>query len=276
MKDKTNLKKVIERSEDMIPEFTENDIFVMLQTLNTKSIIGFSNPFIALTKQEIEKEWEKTYKKLHLRGLVNLVDGEVKLEEVFANGLWIMSRTNLTVEILTDGEKKSVFYFGTENVVECSRTLDNNYTLYMHGAPDDTWNGVIYPRMLAGVEKQHAQMKDRILIPTSMYNKCVEKKLFLDTDKLEPFNESPNLNSITKKLNHSIKNKIHNSRLMLFYNEDSKWSIEGLHVLTSPTGNWTFKMINENEVELLEGKNSTTSEIVKEILDVMRRATKSA
>lgn len=115
-----------------------------------------------------------------------------------------MSRTNLTVEILTDGKKKSVFYFGTENVVECSKTLDNNYTLYMHGAPDDTWNGVIYPRILTGVEKQHVQMKDRILIPTSMNNTCVEKDVVLDTDKLGPFNESPNLNSVTKKLNHSI------------------------------------------------------------------------
>jgi len=271
MKDIQNPKKEQERSEEMIPEFTENDIFVMLQTLNTKSIIGFSNPFIKLTKQEIEKEWEKTYKKLHLRGLINLVDGEVKIEEGFVNALWIMSRTNLTVEMLTDGKKKNVFYFGTENVVECSRTADNNYTLYMHGAPDDTWNDVIYPRMLAGVEKQHVQMKDSILIPTSMYNKCIEKGLVLDTAKLEPFNASQNLNSITKKLNHSIKNKIHNSRLMLFYKEDSKWSIEGLHILTSPTGNWTFKMINENEVELLEAKNSTSIEIVAEILDVMRR-----
>ncbi len=260
----------------MIPEFTKNDIFVMLQTLNTKSIIGFSNPFIALTKQEIEKEWEKTYKKLHLRGLVNLVEGEVKLEEGFANALWIMSRTNMTVEIITDGKKKNVFYFGTENVVECSRTADNNYTLYMHGAPDNTWNDVIYPRMLAGVEKQHVQMEDRILIPTSMYNKCVENGLVLDNDKLEPFNAGQNLNSITKKLNHSIKNKIHNSRLMLFYQEDSKWSIEGLHVLTSPSGNWTFKMINENEVELLDGKNSTTIEIVTEILDVLRRGSVNA
>ncbi|WP_438296802.1 hypothetical protein [Sporosarcina sp. FA15] len=82
--------------------------------------------------------------------------------------------------------------------------MGNNYTLYMHGAPNDKWNGVIYPHILTGVEKQHVQMKDRILIPTSMNNTCVEKDVVLDTDKLGPFNESPNLNSVTKKLNHSI------------------------------------------------------------------------
>ena len=67
----------------MIPTFTVQDIFVMMQTLNTKTLIGFSNPFEHLTKYEIERVWEKTYKKLHKLNLIDLVEKEIKIRRKF-------------------------------------------------------------------------------------------------------------------------------------------------------------------------------------------------
>ncbi|MDI2587498.1 hypothetical protein OR571_10355 [Psychrobacillus sp. NEAU-3TGS] len=255
----------------MVPTFTVSDIFVMMQTLNTKALIGFTDPFLGFSKEQIEVEWEKTYKKLHALELVRFSNGEIDLEEGFANALWIMSRTNLTVEILLDGEKKSLFYFSKNNVVECSQEADKTYTLYMHGAPSDTWNNVIYPRMLAGVDKQKVYSQEKVFVPTSYYNKWIRKGSVIDEQKLVQFNKNGDLKQMSKLLNHSIKNKIHNNRLIIFYKEHNEWAIEGLHVLTSTTSNWTFEMINKNNVELLVGKQSSSIEIVAEILDVLRR-----
>jgi len=258
----------------MIPTFTVNDLFVMMQTLNAKTLIGFTDPFKYFTKQEIEKEWEITYKKLHKLELIDLVNGEVKLEEAFSNALWIMSRTNLTVEILTDWKKKSLFYFGNDNVLECSKLEDGTYTLYMHGSPGDTWNNVIYPRMLAGVQKQKVQSDENILISTSDYIDWLKNGIHIESSKLEKLNENRDLGLLTRQLKNTFQHKIHNNRLMIFYKEDFEWSIEGLHVLTSPTSNWIFKMINEGESELLEGKQSTSVDVVIAILDVLRRVKK--
>ncbi|MEI4768664.1 hypothetical protein WAX74_03200 [Psychrobacillus sp. FJAT-51614] len=257
----------------MIPTFTLNDIFVMMQTLNAKTLIGFADPFQYLTKQEVEKEWERTYKKLHKLKLLDFVDGEVKLEEGFANALWIMSRTNMVVEILRNAESKSLFYFGTTNVVECSRNEDNAYTLYTHGTPDTTWNEVIYPRMLMGVEGNKIQTKtnNKIIIPTREYREWVKNGEIINEEKLVSINENQDVGKLVNILKQSFQNRINNNRLMIFYRENNKWTIEGLHVLTSPNQNWTFKMIRKNEMELLEGKPSTNIEIVAGILDVLRR-----
>ena len=44
-----------------------------------------------------------------------------------------------------------------------------------------------------------------------------------------------------------------------------------MHVLTSPNNNWTFKTIKIDNIELLEGKQSSNLDIVSEILDVLVR-----
>ena len=258
----------------MIPTFTVNDIFVMMQTLNTKTLIGFADPFRDNSKLEVEKEWENTYKKLHKLKLLDLVDGEVKLQDEFARALWIMSRTNLVVEILKDTEHKSLFYFDKENVVECSLKGEGLYTLYMHGAPDTTWNNVIYPRMLAGVQKRKVEINEEIYIKTADYNSWLLKGININVEKLEKIDGNENKERAFHMLKQSYENKIHNIRLMIFYKENMKWSVEGTNILTSSISNWTFKMINKNGVELLEGKQCTNLEIVVEILDVLRRMKK--
>lgn len=160
----------------MIPTFTKNELFVMLQTIGITELVGLSDPFENLNKQEVEAEWEETYKGLHSRGLINLIDNEIKLEERFADALWIMSRTNLTVEIVRDLTNKSLFYFGEENVIECTDLGNSHYTLYMHGEPSVTWNDVIYPRMLAGVEERLVRMDAPILLPAMLYKEWLATK----------------------------------------------------------------------------------------------------
>ena len=258
----------------MIPTFTVQDIFVMMQTLNTKTLIGFSNPFEHLTKYEIEKEWEKTYKKLHKLNLIDLVDKEIKLEENFGNALWIMSRTNMVVEIIKDGNLKSYFYFSKDHVVECKENEESEYTLYVHGTPDHVWNNVIYPRMLVGVESKTVNVGESIFVPTATYNAWVNAGTVTDVQSLESINSGQNWKRISSQLDVALKNMIHNNRLMVFFKEDAHWVIEGMHVLTSPNNNWTFKMIQKDNKELLEGKQSTNLAIVSEILDVLVRMQK--
>ena len=255
----------------MIPTFTVQDIFVMMQTLNTKTLIGFSNPFEHLTKYEIEREWEKTYKKLHKLNLIDLVDKEIKLEENFGNALWIMSRTNMVVEIIKDGTEKSYFYFSKDHVVECKENDDSEFTLYVHGTPDYVWNNVIYPRMLLGVESRSNGEGETILIPTSSYNSWVKARSITDVQNLESINSGENWKSVSSQLDAALKSMVHNNRLMVFFKEDNHWVIEGMHVLTSPRNNWTFKMVKKDNKELLEGKQSSNLEIVSEILDVLVR-----
>ncbi|MEK3978477.1 hypothetical protein MKY37_05200 [Psychrobacillus sp. FSL K6-2836] len=255
----------------MIPTFTVQDIFVMMQTLNTKTLIGFSNPFEHLTKYEMEREWEKTYKKLHKLNLIDLVNKEIKLEEKFGNALWIMSRTNMVVEILKDGRQKSYFYFSKDHVVECKENEEGEYTLYVHGTPDHVWNNVIYPRMLVGVESQSASAGETIFISTAAYNSWVKARTVTDVYSLEAINSGENWKRVSSQLDAALKSMIHNNRLMVFFKEDSNWVIEGMHVLTSPNNNWTFQMIQKNNQELLEGKQSTNVDIVSEILEVLVR-----
>lgn len=255
----------------MVPTFTAKDIYVMMQTLNTKTLIGFSNPFEHLTKYEIEKEWEKTYKKLHKLNLIDFVDNEIKLEENFGNALWIMSRTNMVVEILKDGHQKSYFYFSKDHVVECKETEQGEYTLYVHGTPDQVWNNVIYPRMLVGVESYSGAAGETIFVPTSAYNAWVKARALTDMQILESINSGENWKCISDQLDAALKSMIHNNRLMVFFKEDADWVIEGMHVLTSPNNNWTFKMIEKDNEELLEGRQSSNMDIVSEILEVLVR-----
>ena len=255
----------------MIPTFTVQDIFVMMQTLNTKTLIGFSNPFEHLTKYEIEKEWEKTYKKLQKINLIDFVNEEIKLEENFGNALWIMSRTNMVVEIIKDGNLKNYFYFSKEHVVECKENEDSEFTLYVHGKPDHVWNNVIYPRMLVGVESHSADAGETIFVPTADYNTWVKAGSVTDVQSLEGINPGENWKRVTSHLNAALKSMVHNNRLMVFFKEDARWVIEGMHVLTSPNNNWTFKMIKKDNIELLEGKQSSNLDIVSEILDVLVR-----
>ncbi|MFJ7932764.1 hypothetical protein [Sporosarcina sp. NPDC096371] len=255
----------------MIQAFTKSDIFVMLQTLGANTLIGISNPFPNHSKHDIELEWEKVYKKLHRRGLIDFVDDEVRLEERFAEALWIMARTNVTLEIITDQNKQSLFYFGEEHVIECSRVNEEDYTLYMHGDPSTIWNRVIYPRMLLGVEKRNKQSKKSVFIPPSLYKYCIHKGAIANPKEIEKFNANNDTTDVIRRLNHSIKNKIHNNRLMMFYKDKGNWRIEGLHVLTSSAQNWTLVMSNRNGVELLEARQSTNFQIVAEIVKVVRR-----
>lgn len=255
----------------MIPTFTVQDIFVMMQTLNTKTLIGFSNPFEHLTKYEIERIWEKTYKKLHKLNLIDLVDKEIKLEENFGNALWIMSRTNMVVEIMKDGNQKSYFYFSKDHVVECKENEESEYTLYVHGAPDHVWNNVIYPRMLVGVAKHSVTVSETIFVPPAAYNAWVKAGSVTDVQSLEAINLGEDWKRISSQLDAALKSMIHNNRLMVFFKEDANWVIEGMHVLTSPNNNWTFKMIRQDNKELLEGRQSTNLDIVSEILEVLVR-----
>ena len=243
----------------MTPTFSHKDLYFLMLIMDTEILIGFSNPFEGKSHHEISLEWKKTREKLDQLQLLKISGEDVQMEEQFQNALWIMSRTNLVVEIVKDGLKKSYFYFSRQNVVECAQMENGEYTLYMHSTPEVTWNDVIYPRMLTGVEERRIRTNDKIYISPTEYNKWVKE------NRMEHTSED----SLTF-LRQAFSQKIHNHRIMLFHKGDTEWKIEGLHVLTSPEGNWVLKMINKDGVELLEGKQSTNIGILSDILALLQ------
>ncbi len=247
----------------MIPTFSNKDIYFLMQIMDTDLLIGFANPFQGMSRIEISSEWKKTREKLEQLQLLTISEDDARLEEHFQAGLWIMSQTNLVVEILKDGHQKSMFYFSRQNVVECSQVENGEYTLYMHGPPDATWNDVIYPRLLTGVEERKILTNEKLYISRREYNKWIKE------NKME-YTSDPSTENLVF-LKRAFDEKILNSRIMLFHKVESDWTIEGLHVLTSPVGNWILKMINRDGVELLEAKQSTNIGIVSDILTLLQR-----
>ena len=242
----------------MIPSFSHKDLYFLMQIMDTDILIGFSNPFEGKARHEISPEWKKTREKLEQLELLKITDKDVQMEEQFQRALWIMSRTNLVVEILKDGNQKSYFYFSRQNVVECRQVESGEFTLYMHGASEDTWNNVIYPRMLTGVEERTIHTNEKIYVSPREYNNWVkDNKIQVASD-------------VNPALKQAFQQRAHNHRMMLFYRGETDWMVEGLHILTSPAGNWVLKMMNKDGVELLEGNQSTNMGIVSAILSLLQ------
>lgn len=255
----------------MIQTFTALDVNVMMQTIDARELIGIPNRFANQSTTEIEQAWKAVYRKLHHRGLLNVVNHEVKLEEHFANGLWIMSRTNLTVEIIRDGKQQSLFYFGTSNVVECSQVAPDQYTLYMHGTPQEVWNQVIYPRMLVEVKERIPTTDHSFVVPSKQFNMAVDTGEPLSIAELQKRGQDVHSIKAVKQFNHALRQPYTHNRFMMFYKQKGTWSIEGMHVIAAPIANWGFHMKNINQEEVVEGKQCSNLEIVTDVIEVMRR-----
>ena len=93
---------------------TKKDLYLLTKMLGAKVLVGIPNPFLRHREEDMEKEWETSFKKLHKMELVDLVDGELKFEEDFIQTLWVMARSNMITEILTDQSTQSLFYFSED------------------------------------------------------------------------------------------------------------------------------------------------------------------
>ncbi|MGG1629348.1 hypothetical protein [Rossellomorea sp. NRS-1567] len=250
---------------------TNKDLYLLVKMLGGKVLIGISNPFQDYGDDELEKEWEMMFKKLHKFELVHYIEGELKFEDLFIRAMWVISKSNLVAEIVTDQLEQSIFYFSDDQVVECMKETETSYKIYTHPAPEWTLNEVIFPRMLIGVENRSRRLKDPLYILPSDYLLYCKKQAISNLDELSLNNGVDQDSLIIKQFNRSIQRKIHNTRLMLFYKGEHDWNIEGIHVLSSPSYNWTLKMVSEDGIEWLNARQTTGGLLVQEIAGVFER-----
>ncbi|WP_243292785.1 hypothetical protein [Bacillus sp. FJAT-47783] len=249
---------------------SNKDIFLLMNILGAESLIGISNPFLQHSKEDMEKEWERTFKKLHNLGFVDFVESELKFDKTFIHSMWVMARTNVIVETMTDDLDKSLLYFNKEAVTECKRLEEEQYLVLVHGTPEWTWNHVLLPRMLMGQENLPIRSTDTLLITPDDYKVYCERCEIHNPEELSKNNELKSNSLIVRQFNKSIQRKKYSKRMMMFYRLNKCWNVEGLHVLASPSYNWTLKMVNRNGQEWLEAKQGTSKDILKEVLDVIK------
>ncbi|MFC4025272.1 hypothetical protein ACFOUV_15860 [Oceanobacillus longus] len=250
---------------------TTKDLYLLVKMLGGKVLIGISYPFPEHRIDEMEKEWERTFKKLHKLELVDYIDGELKFKDQFIRAMWVLAKTNLVAEIVTDDKKQSLFYFSDDSVIECMKVNEAEFSVVVHHSPDWTWRQIIIPRMLMGIENLSTRMDERLLIIPNDYKRYSKDGGIYNIEQVAANNELEQDSLLVKQLNRSLQSKVHTNRLMMFYQMNNNWSIEGAHVLSSPSFNWTLRMINEDGIEWLEAKQASGKRLMREILGVMER-----
>jgi hypothetical protein len=250
---------------------TIKDLYLLAKMLGAKVLVGIPNPFLRQREEDKEQEWEATFKKLHKMELVDLVDGELKFEENFIQTLWVMARSNMITEVLTNHSTQSLFYFSEDRVVEVTKGTEKEYELLSHPAPDWTWKQVIIPRMLMGVENIPARQRKSLYLTPEEYTIYCGTMKVENKDELSERHALTLEDSIIKQFALAIQKKKYTNRLMTFYREDEQWRVEGMHLLTSPSSNWTLRMVQKNGKEMLETKQSQGQALMEEILGVVHR-----
>lgn len=256
----------------MYTTLSTKDLCLLMKILDAKTLIGVANPFINYTDAEMDLEWEFTFKKLRELQLVDLIDGELSFEPSFIQAMWIIARTNVVVETLTDDEDRSLFYFGEKQVIQCLRvTAEEDYQVYVHGTPEWTWQHIILPKMLRGITPLPTRDSETILVHPKDYQLYCKHDKIHNLSDLAAYNGYRDDSPVIQHFRRSIQRKIHTNRLMMFYNHKKQWNIEGLHVLSSPSYNWTLKMVQQDGQELLEAKQAFGESLINDILAVVTR-----
>ncbi|MDL4842642.1 hypothetical protein [Aquibacillus rhizosphaerae] len=247
------------------------DLYILVKMLGGKVLIGTSNPFPNYSEEDMEKEWELTFKKLHKLDLVDLIDGELKFEDSFISAIWVIARSNFVVEILTDYMDKNLFYFSDERVIECEKVNEVEITVVEHSTPDWTWNQILLPRMLMGIKNIPTRTNDTLLLIPKDYERYCEDRMIYNLDQVIANNELDNNSLIIKQFTKAVQRRIYTNRLMIYYWQNNSWNVEGTHVLSSPSYNWTLRMINLDGVEWLQATQASGASLVKELVGVMER-----
>lgn len=255
----------------MTYRLTNKDIYILMNILGAKTLIGLSYPFTGQNPLPYHVEQEITFKKLHHLGLVKLVNEELVFNEEFIQAMWVIAKSNVVVEMVLDEREKTIFYFSDQNVIECEQINSDQYTIRILGKPDETWNDIILPRMLRGVENLSVHSSHHLLISPADYKNYVLTQEIDHLDEIEKTNDLEKDNLLVRQFHKAIQRKIHNYRLMMFYQNNNHWSVEGIHVLSSPSYNWVLKMIHHENEEWLKAQQASGASIVKEIVDVIAR-----
>lgn len=242
-----------------------------MNMLGAKTLIGLSYPFSGQDPRQFDIEQEITFRKLHQLGLVDLISGELSFNDEFIGAMWVIARSNVVVEMVLDEHEKTLFYFSDQQVIECTRLHENQLAIRILGKPDETWNDIILPRMLKGVENLPVQTTQHLLISPADYKKYVQDHKIDHLEQIEETNRLETGSVIVKQFHKAVQRKIHSQRLMMFYQFNDQWNVEGIHVLTSPSYNWVLRMIQHEHDEWLEARQASGADIVKEIVDVIAR-----
>ncbi|WP_044340236.1 hypothetical protein [Rossellomorea aquimaris] len=250
---------------------TSKDLYLLVKMLGGKVLIGITNPFPHYQEDELEKEWEKMFKKLNKMGLVDYIQGELKFDDQFIEAVWVLARSNLVAEIVTDHQEQSIFYFSDDRVIECLKENEMSYKVIQHPAPDYTMKQIILPRMLMGIEDRSVRLNDPLYIIPSDYLLYCERQTLMNVNQVAINNNLDSDSLLVKQFNRSLQRKIHTTRLMIFYKDELDWNIEGVHVLSSPSYNWTLRMVSKDGIEWLSTCQATGESLVKEIAGVFER-----
>jgi hypothetical protein len=251
---------------------TSKDLYLLVKMLGGKVLIGITNPFPHYQEDdELEKEWESMFKKLNKMGLVDYIQGELKFEGQFIEAMWVLARSNLVAEIVTDHQEQSIFYFSDDRVIECLKESEMSFKVIQHPAPNHTMKQIIFPRMLMGIEDRAVRVGDPLYIIPREYLSYCEHLAIFNVNQVAINNNMDSDCLLVKQFNKSIQRKIHTNRLMMFYRDKNEWNIEGVHVLSSPSYNWTLRMMSKNGIEWLEAKQATGDKLVREIVGVLER-----
>ncbi|WLR59186.1 hypothetical protein [Guptibacillus hwajinpoensis] len=248
---------------------SKKEIYLIVKFLGGKVLIGISSPFD--NPNEMKHAWEETFKKLYAKNLVNYTDEELKFEESFIQAMWVLAKTNLIVEITTDLKGQSLFYFGDEHIIECKKLDNCKFQVYVHSSPDVTWRQVIVPRMLMGLEHLPDRLNQELLLDPIDYNQYIIKRRIHNVDEVIQNNQLNKNSMLLSQFKRAIQRYHYSNRLIIYYKQDDVWNIEGVHVLSSPSYNWTLKMSNQDGCEWLEAKQSSGTNLLQEILSVMER-----
>ena len=253
---------------------TSKDLYLLVKMLGGKVLIGITNPFPFYQEDELEEEWESMFKKLNTMGLVDYIQGELKFEDEFIQAMWVLARSNLVAEIVTDHNEQSIFYFSDDRVIECLKENEMSYKVIQHPPPDYTMKQIILPRMLMGIEDRSVRLNDPLyLIPSDYDNYCVHRSIH-NVNQIAINNDIDSDSLLVKQFSRSIQRKIYTNRLMVFYRNELKWNIEGVHVLSSPSYNWRLRMVNKDDMEWLSACQASGKSLVQEIAGVFERVKK--
>ncbi|BCB06054.1 hypothetical protein [Bacillus sp. KH172YL63] len=250
---------------------TSKDLYLLVKMLGGKVLIGVTNPFPYYQEDDLQEEWESMFKKLKMMGIVDYIHGELKFEDQFIEAMWVLARSNLVAEIVTDHIEQSIFYFSDDRVIECIKEDEMSYKVIQHPAPDYTMKQIIFPRMLMGIEDRSVRLNDPLYIIPNDYQIYCKNRAIDNVNEVRINNNIASDSLLLKHFNRTIQRKIHTNRLMVFYRNGLKWNIEGVHVLSSPTYNWTLRMVNKDGMEWLEAQQASGVNLVREILGVLDR-----
>ncbi|MFD2922406.1 hypothetical protein [Halobacillus naozhouensis] len=256
---------------------THNEIYVLLGLIKAPIAFGIDAPFLALSNEEVKKEWEGVIISLRDRNLLGKdEDGEFWIDEDMITSLSVMAYSNVVIQVdsLYKMTSHSTFYVAEEFVIECEKLNNKLFRLQQLDEPNVAIKNVILPRV--GLDHKNASKSGILTLPGTFINECIDNKSYLniDDENVRNLNDSNQSLSLWKDLKKSLNRSERISRMVMYYFTDNNWKVEGVFAVFSPSNNWTLRMIEKDGKEYLQAKQVDLLGLTKEYGAVLERTLK--